>query len=139
MAKAVCKFDEQTQTSSSQMKCIQFVNLCITDADVLCVVLRQALSQVQQETTEETPDELSQAPETANADDAEAPVPTQASQWMPIKGLLKHRRQKGKDFFLVAWEGSDQKDWMEKKIITDAALQDFYEKHKPQTKRRRYY
>jgi hypothetical protein len=36
MAKAVCKFDKQTQTSSGQLKCIQFVNLhvCITDADV---------------------------------------------------------------------------------------------------------
>jgi hypothetical protein len=51
---------------------------------------------------------------------------------MPIKGLLKHRGQKG-------WKGSDQKDWIEKKFITDAALQDFYEKHKPQRQRRRHY
>jgi hypothetical protein len=92
MAKAVSKFGEQTHISSGQLKCIglQLVNLCITDADVLCVVLRQVLSQVQQETTEHTPDELSQAPETANAEDAEAPTPTQASQWMPIEGILEH-------------------------------------------------
>jgi hypothetical protein len=31
--------------------------------------------------------------------------------------------------FLSSLKGCDQQDWIEKKFITDAALQDFYEKH----------
>jgi hypothetical protein len=42
-AKAIYKLDEQRHGNEGQLKVVQFVNLCITDADVLSVVLKQLL------------------------------------------------------------------------------------------------
>jgi hypothetical protein len=78
-------------------------------------------------------------PQNTEAEKLEQAPPSQASPWIPIKGIMGHKRNKGKDYFLVAWEGSDQKDWIEKRFITDAALKQFYANKKPRRKRRRRY
>jgi hypothetical protein len=112
--------------------------LSITDADVLCVVLRQLLLQEHQETAA-PPDSLNQVPQETEAEKLQQAPPSQALPWMLIKGIMEHRRKKGKDYFLVAWEGSSQQDWIEKRFITDAALKHFYANKKPRRKRRRCY
>jgi hypothetical protein len=51
-----------------QLKVVQFVNLCITDADVLSVVLRQLLLQDHQDapTTPSEPSDQAEQPEATN-------------------------------------------------------------------------
>jgi hypothetical protein len=38
---------------------------------------------------------------------------------------LGRKRQRGKDLFLVLWEGTEKREWIEKQFITDAALKEF--------------
>jgi hypothetical protein len=136
MFKVICKFDEQTLDSSGKLKAVQFVNLSITDADILCVVLRQLLLQEHQETVA-PPDTFSQVPQETEAEKLQQAPPSQESSWIPIKGIMGITRKK--DLFLVAWEGSSLQDWIEKRLITDAALKQFYANKKPRRMRRRRY
>jgi hypothetical protein len=64
---------------------------------------------------------------------------SQDSVWYPIKKILRHKRQRGKDLFLVLWEGTEKREWIEKQFITDAALKDFYANRKARKRRRRHY
>jgi hypothetical protein len=61
MAKDICKFDEQTYDNEGQPKVVQFANLCIIDAGVLCFVLRQLLLQDYQELLAAPPEPVEQA------------------------------------------------------------------------------
>jgi O-acetyl-ADP-ribose deacetylase (regulator of RNase III) len=139
MVKALCKFDEQTCDNPGQVKVVQFVNLCITNADVLCVVLRQLMLQEQQEVVLAPPEATSQVPQSTENNQSQRASGSQVSTWVPIKDILGHRRRKGKDYFLVAWDGSSQQDWIEKRFITEAALKHYYANKKPRKKRRRHY
>jgi hypothetical protein len=98
------------------VKVVQFVNLCITDADVLCVVLRQLMLQEQQDVVLAPPDATSQVPQSTKNDQSQRASDSQVSTWMPIKDILGRRRKKGKDYFLVAWDGSSHQDWIEKTL-----------------------
>jgi hypothetical protein len=82
------------------------------------------------------PDTLSQVPQEIEAEKLQQAPPSQASSWILIKGIMGHRRKKGKGYFPVAWEGSSQQDWIEKRFITDAALKHFYANKKSRRKRR---
>jgi O-acetyl-ADP-ribose deacetylase (regulator of RNase III) len=93
VVKAICKFDEQTADTPGKLKAVQFVNLSTTDADILCVVLRQLILQEHQETAT-PPDTLSQVPQEAEAEKLQQAPPSQASSWISIKGIMGHRRRR---------------------------------------------
>jgi O-acetyl-ADP-ribose deacetylase (regulator of RNase III)/transposase InsO family protein len=139
MAKAICKFDEQTHGNEGQLKVVQFVNLCITDADVLCVVLKQLLLQDQQEASTTPSESSDQAEQPEVTNESRPDTSSQDSVWYPIKKILGRKRQRGKDLFLVHWEGTEKQEWIEKQFITDAALKEFYATRKTRKRRRRRY
>jgi hypothetical protein len=105
--------------------------LTLSVADVLHVVFRQVLqdnTQVQIEMHAQQ-----EAQQTNSQTTQQEPSGT---QWHPIKSILRHQKRKGKDWYLVHWEENDEKSWVKRQDVSEAALKQFNDTHK-QTKRRR--
>ena len=49
----------------------------------------------------------------------------QANDWYEVKRILKTKRKNGKDFYLVEWADSTTNTWVERKDLTDYAVQAF--------------
>jgi hypothetical protein len=99
--------------------------------DVTNVVFRQVLQDGAPATLQPIPDAATAEPET------EAQPQQQQSEWFPIKSILSHQKRKGKDWYLVQWEGTEEKSWVKKQDVSEAALQQFYAIHTQHTRRRR--
>jgi hypothetical protein len=68
-------------------------------------------------------------------------TPTDANTdnvWYEVKRILKTKRQRGKDLYLVEWADSPTNSWVERKDLTDYALQAFYASRPPRRRRRRH-
>jgi hypothetical protein len=61
---------------------------------------------------------------------------TPTSEWYEIDSVLKRRRQKKGDEFLVKWKDSDQTDWVKSENVSPATLQEFLQRHHRRRKRR---
>ena len=77
-----------------------------------------------------------------NDDDVTATLPLShsddnASQWYTIERILKHRRKRGKDEYYVKWQDYDEKSWVSRENLTEAALQEYYRNRKPRRRKRR--
>jgi hypothetical protein len=59
------------------------------------------------------------------------------TQWHPIKSILRHQKRKGKDWYLVQWKQNDEKSWVKRQDVSEAALRQFNATHKPTKRRRR--
>ena len=57
-------------------------------------------------------------------------------QWHPVKTILRHQKRKGKDWYLVQWQENDEKSWVKRQDVSEAALKQFYDMHKPRKRRR---
>ena len=62
---------------------------------------------------------------------------TTPTEWHVIKEVLKRRKYKGKIQFLVKWEEDDSVSWVDRKDVTDAAIQQFISKQSKRRKVRR--
>ena len=72
------------------------------------------------------------------AGDTEAPTEANTDQeWYEVKRVLKTKRPRGKDLYLVEWADSPINSWVERKDLTDYALQAFYASRPPRRRRRR--
>ena len=63
--------------------------------------------------------------------------PAAADDWYEIERLLRHKRTKGVDYYLVKWKSSDPDSWEPRVNISDFALQQFYAAQRPKKRRRR--
>ena len=114
--------------------------LSLTLADTMSAVCREELAgtPVSAPGTAPAPDTpadtvpLDGAAINNQADDSET---KQLGEWFAIDRLLRHRRQRGKDLYLVQWIYSDIPSCVERSIITDAALQHFYANRKRRKRR----
>jgi hypothetical protein len=102
-------------------------------------VLRQLLLQDRQEALTTPPESSDQAEQPEATNELGQDTSSQNSVWYPIKKILGHKRRRGKDLFLVLWEGTEKQELIEKQFITDAALKDFYATRKTRKRRRRHY
>jgi hypothetical protein len=80
-------------------------------------------------------------PDSVTVEDVPSPSGTRslvnpASEWHDIKQILKHKRSHRKDFYLVDWAECPTPSWVERKHLTDYALQRFYASRPPRRKRR---
>ena len=100
--KAVVQFDEDTAASPGDLRTISFVNLSLSVADTMTVVYRQVLQNESDATTptSETTSQV-QLREPANLNDQS----NDQSDWYAISGILKHQKRRGKDWYLVSWQG----------------------------------
>ena len=113
---------------------IEFVATKTIDADVLATVFREVLLAVQSEKLNDDDDNLDPGIDLPisgnNAGD------NSQGDWHTIERILRHRRRKGGDEFLVKWEETGTTSWVKRRDVTDAALQEYY-KNRKQRKRRK--
>ena len=73
-----------------------------------------------------------------NTEAPEAPTEANTDQeWYEVKRVIKTKRSRGKDLYLVEWADSPTNSWVERKDLTDYALQAFYASRPPRPRRRR--
>jgi O-acetyl-ADP-ribose deacetylase (regulator of RNase III) len=130
-AKAVVSFDENSAAAPGALRNITFVNLTLSALDVMNVVFRQVLQDGAHATLQPTLDAATAEPE------IEAQPQQQQSEWFPIKSILSHQKRKGKDWYLVQWDGTEEKSWVKKQDVSETALQQFHETHAQHKRRRR--
>ena len=65
------------------------------------------------------------------------PAANPANDWYEVKRILKTKRKNGKDFYLVEWADSTTNTWVERKDLTDYAVQAFYASRPTRRRRRR--
>jgi O-acetyl-ADP-ribose deacetylase (regulator of RNase III) len=116
MVDAVCQFDVEMKERSNDerhLTSIEFINLTLDIADVTSFVFRGIfkVANIQRD------GEIEDKPE----GDIDA-QPRLTGDWFDITGLLKHRRKRGKDEYLVQWKDSNEKTWQKREDITEAAI-----------------
>jgi len=100
---AVKRFVSDTARLPGQLRCIILVNLTLTLADIMSVVF------------EKCPVTVTAPPDVSNAEVAPPQVDIQPAdttkatdEWLAVEScLLKHKSQKGLDFYIVKWQDND--------------------------------
>ena len=162
--KALLDFDRNSANSKGDLVKIEFVCLDLSVADTMNTVFRQGLPPPSTTVSDlcegEDVDEpigddypavenipTTPAPEIEVSDPpsdivtGENVTPTDANTdnvWYEVKRILKTKRQRGKDLYLVEWADSPTNSWVERKDLTDYALQAFYASRQPRRRRRRH-
>jgi O-acetyl-ADP-ribose deacetylase (regulator of RNase III) len=131
-AKAVVSFDENSAAAPGALRNITFVNLTLSALDVMNVVFRQVLQDGAPATLQPAPATFEPEPEIEAQQQQQ-----QLSEWFPIKSILSHQKRKGKDWYLVQWDGTEEKSWVKKQDVSETALQQFHETHAQHKRRRR--
>jgi hypothetical protein len=106
-AKAVVSFDENSAAAPGALRGIIFVNLTLSALDVMNVVFRQVLQDGAPAMLQPNLDAATAEPETEAQ-----PQQKQQAEWFPIKSILSHQKRKGKDWYLVQWDGTEEKSWV---------------------------
>jgi len=160
-AKALVNFDAVSASSGGDLQEIEFVCLDLAIADILNVVFRQEFATpISGSTNAAEPD----VNDTLTADERPTVIDTQpapvvadalidpavvlppdsnptsvgdANEWHDIKQIVSHQRRQGRDYYLVDWVASPIKSWVQRKDLTDYALQRFYATRPPSTRGRR--
>ena len=144
LVKAIQQFENDTVNSPGSLTSVTFCTVCMLNADVLTVVLKQGL-QVKVQTDDMAADnKLSASDGAAEVTDISDAIDTspQASrqaatdEWWAIDKILKQRKHKGKVQYLVKWEGSDQNSWVKRADVSDFAVQAFLAERKRNKKRK---
>ena len=51
---------------------------------------------------------------------------TTTDEWFTIDKIVKHKRVRGKDMYLVQWADNGGQSWTPRKDISDFAIQEYY-------------
>jgi hypothetical protein len=144
LVKAIHQFEDRTVNSPGMLTSITFCTVCMLNADVLTVVLKQAF-QVIDRTDNETArttlgasDAAAEVTDISDAIDTSPQASRQAAtdEWCAIDKILKQRKHKGGMQYLVKWEGSDQNSWVKRADVSDFAVQAFLAERKRNRKRK---
>ena len=140
-AKATRRYITELQTART-LKRVEFICLTLSMADKMSIIFREVL---EDKTTDDKMDDkitpvvqqTSRATETATAETSEGgqTQPTQ-DEWQAIDYILRHKRVRSKDLYLVRWANSSDQTWLERKDITIFALQEFYRTRPKRRKRK---
>jgi len=77
------------------------------------------------------------APADETPEGSNVPPADNGSQWYEVKRIIRTKRKSGKDLYLVEWADSPTNTWVEKKDLTDYAIQACYASRPPKRRRRR--
>lgn len=141
-AKALKQFDIDTLQDPGSIRKIEFVVLSMDFADIISTVFRQTIlpALTTNQLVSPTNDLLTSQVDT-NADNLGNPaVPTTGKndEWLAIEEILRHQKRRSKDFYLVKWKDTAVPSWVERKDVSEGALQHFYANRKKRKRRRRY-
>ena len=65
-------------------------------------------------------------------------APPGDTEWHTVKEVIKRRKFRGKIQFLVRWESDNTQTWVDRRDITDAAIQQFIAQRNQKRRRRRH-
>jgi O-acetyl-ADP-ribose deacetylase (regulator of RNase III) len=138
---AVKQFDADTQSVPGSLRQIEFIMLSLTLADMVSAVCREELTSTTAidfgaTPTTGIPTDVVPPDDAAGDNKTTESETTNTGEWFAIDRLLRHRRQRGKDLYLVKWIDSEILSWVERSNITDGALQHFYANRKRRKRRR---
>ena len=138
-ARAVKQFESDTASSPGELLRVELINLTLSMADVMSVVFREVFPvktaiNDQQQVIDQS--QVTTPPVDEIQGDSQS-QPAAADDWYEIERLLRHKRTKGVDYYLVKWKSSDPDSWEPRVNITDFALQQFYAAQRPKKRRRR--
>ena len=130
-AEAIKSWDNSKTSDSESLSLIELVAINTVQADIYATVLREVLTEG---TVPKIDDDKNLEPgidlpiSEANAD---------SNDWYAIDRILKHRKRRSKDEYLVKWLETGATSWVRRENVSDGAIQEFYRNRKPQRKRRR--
>jgi hypothetical protein len=124
MAQAILYFDERDDQNERSLQRIDIMTESLLAADVLTAVFRNMLVVSPMQT--ETEDAI-QLKSTPSSDD----------QWYEIDAVLKRRKKKDGDLFLVKWKGSNETSWVRRRDLSDAAIAQYISDHPPRSRHRK--
>jgi O-acetyl-ADP-ribose deacetylase (regulator of RNase III) len=133
VASAIKQFVNDTTHAPGHLKRVVLVNLTLSLADIMSVVFRELFP------VDTVPplvtDTLEQVATPSHDNTAQADMSNETGEWFEIDCLLKRKRQKGRDLFLVKWKTDDsQPSWEPRSNITPFAIQQFYKAKKAKRK-----
>ena len=144
LVKAIRQFENNTVNSPGTLTSITFCTVCMLNADVLTVVLKQGF-QVNDRTNNEADhttlsasDLAAEVTDISDAIDTSPQASRQAAtdEWCAIDKILRQRKHRGRVQYLVKWEGSDQNSWVKQADLSDFAVQAFLAERKRNRKRK---
>jgi O-acetyl-ADP-ribose deacetylase (regulator of RNase III) len=164
-ARAMRKYIDARTDKSGYLRSVEFINLTLSLADIMSCVFREVFragtpqqqvgsrdSDVTEQTTQQPaivdtqetiiedkrPDQVigNETRQTAECDGGPSPPTVVESEWIPIERIVKHRRLRNKDQFLVKWLDGSPDSWIPKKDVSMPALEAFYKSHPRMRKRR---
>ena len=166
-AKALLEFDDKDPNKPRQLETINFVLIDLLTADTFSTVFRQVLGQRQSISTQPPPQTVStdsqHQDETVRPDtsqDQPNAAQTQQTQddpeetqqemgnstqqssdndWYDIERILRHRKRRSRDEYLVKWKDEDATSWVRREDISPPALQHFYANRPRRRRRTRQY
>jgi transposase InsO family protein len=127
-ANVVNDFDTPNTDQPGYLTKIDFICQDLTAAGVVQTVFQHTIKMAEQTQPDTDNDKraVDSPPQATNS---------QTSDWYEIETVLKRRRLKGGDEFLVKWKNYEQKDWIKRKDLTAAALEEFFRRQPPRKRR----
>jgi O-acetyl-ADP-ribose deacetylase (regulator of RNase III) len=123
MAQAILDFDKINDQNMRSLQRIDIMSSSLLAGDVLSAVFRNML--VASPTQAKT-DDTTQITSTPSSND----------QWYEIDAVLKRRKRRDGDLYLVKWKGTDETSWVPRRDITDAAIAQYISDHQRRHRRR---
>jgi O-acetyl-ADP-ribose deacetylase (regulator of RNase III)/transposase InsO family protein len=124
MAQAILNFDEIDDQKERSLQRIDIMAESLLAADVLTAVFRNMLVVSPMQTEAEDTTQLKS-------------TPSSQDQWYEIDAVLKRRKTKDGDLFLVKWKGSSETSWVPRRDLTDAAIAQYISEHPRRRRKRR--
>ena len=135
MVNAVQAYENVVNTVNTCLTVTELVCPCLIIADVLASVARTILV-TQQPTDSSTTVEVTDV--TAPEQVQPAVAVKDEDQWYEIEKVLRKRRYRGHDQFLVVWKNTGgTQSWVDRKDLSSCALQEFLAEHPVKRRKRR--
>jgi O-acetyl-ADP-ribose deacetylase (regulator of RNase III) len=123
IAQAILDFDKISDQNVRSLQRIDIMSNILLAGDVLSAVFRNMLVA---------------SPMPAITDDTtqQTSTPSSNDQWYEIDAVLKRRKRRDGDLYLVKWKGTNETTWVPRRDITVAAIAQYISEH-PRRHRRR--
>jgi hypothetical protein len=149
VAETVRSYDAETVATGGSLRHVSLYNMSLTTADILGFILRQLLYDRKCVRVQEKPESHDSIPDVQIesshrlGDESENQQPStgtevnKQSEWFEIDRVLRQRKNKSRMQYLVKWKGNETNTWVDRKNLSDAALQHFL-MHRKQRKRKQH-
>lgn len=118
---------------------VELVMFTTTNADIFTTVCKQYFNPVVVDTSVASAPVIKQADAPNTSDVAQSnqnDTQSNNGDWYEVERVIRHRKIRGKDEYLVKWKDYDEQSWVRRENLTDGALQAYYANRRPRRRRR---